>query len=279
MTLNYKMDDLVLLAINASLRAGKAILNHYKSSYSIEYKSDASPLTSADKEAHEIITQGLMESRLPVLSEEGKLLPYEIRKSWQLFWLVDPLDGTKEFISGNGEFTVNIALIENNSPIMGVVYLPVTGMLYFGSQEHGSYRVHITDKKENLYTNLHSIISASEKLPTHTNRPVTIIGSRSHQNEKTASLINSLIGKFESVDIVNAGSSLKFCRIAEGSADIYPRLGPTMEWDTAAGHAVCKFAGVKVLKYESDEELSYNKENLLNPYFIAVAEKYMTSLS
>lgn len=267
-------DILLLMAIKASVEAGKVILMHYNSTYAIEYKSDNSPLTTADKEAHNCIVRYLEKSELPILSEEGKNIGYEQRKSWNLFWLVDPLDGTKEFINGNGEFTVNIALIKDNVPIMGIIYVPVWGLLYFGAQDYGSYmfNLHKIDILEN--TTIQEVINKADKLPIAYNRKITIMGSRSHMTEENNSLINSFAEHFDEVNIVNAGSSLKFCRMAEGAADFYPRMGPTMEWDTAAGHAICKFAGVEVLIYQTSEELKYNKTNLLNPWFLAISEKF-----
>lgn len=265
-------DILLLMAIKASVEAGKAILVHYNSTYAIEYKSDNSPLTTADKEAHNCIVKYLKTTDLPILSEEGKNIEYEQRKSWNLFWLVDPLDGTKEFINGNGEFTVNIALIKDNVPTMGIIYVPVWGLLYFGTLEHGSYMINLLNNDINEIATIQEVIKKADKLPIAYNRKITIMGSRSHQTEENNNLINSFASHFDEVNIVNAGSSLKFCRMAEGAADFYPRLGPTMEWDTAAGHAICKYAGVEVLIYQSEEELNYNKINLLNPYFLAIRD-------
>lgn len=271
---NLNTGKLLLMAINASVEAGKAILKHYDSSYTIEYKTDNSPLTSADKEAHSCIVRDLNQSKLPIHSEEGKDIGYELRKSWKLYWLVDPLDGTKEFINGNGEFTVNIALIEDGKPIMGIIYVPVWGLLYFGAKEYGSYMINILKNDIGKVSTSQEIIKKADKLPIAYDRKVTIMGSRSHQTEENNRIINSFADHFDDVLIVNAGSSLKFCRMAEGAADFYPRLGPTMEWDTAAGHAICKFAGVDVLVYQSDKELVYNKVNLLNPSFLAIQNKY-----
>ncbi len=301
MTETNHRDKLYTTAIKASVEAGKVILEYYYDSYSIEYKTDNSPLTLADKKAHNCIAGYLEETNLPVLSEEGNKIPYEERKNWREFWMVDPLDGTKEFINKNGEFTVNIALIRDGLPIMGVVYVPVTGILYFGSEEYGSYRIdtniydrseksalsaqhsvgsydenahaskHDADKDLNHLSTLHDFLSKAEKLPLNpSNRSVTIVGSRSHQNPANNEIIKSFSSNFETVNMLNVGSSLKFCKIAEGTADFYPRLGPTMEWDTAAGHAVCKFAGAKVYIYKTRDEVIYNKPDLLNPYFVVV---------
>lgn len=267
-------DILSLMAIKASVEAGKAILEHYNSTYAIEYKSDNSPLTTADKDAHVCIVKHLAATGLPILSEEGKNIEFEQRKSWKLFWLVDPLDGTKEFINGNGEFTVNIALIKDNIPVMGIIYVPVWGLLYFGAMEYGSYMINVLKDDIDAISTIQQVISKADKLPIIYDRKITIMGSRSHQTEENNNLINSFASHFDEVNLVNAGSSLKFCRIAEGAADFYPRLGPTMEWDTAAGHAICKYAGVEVLIYQSKEELKYNKSNLLNPWFIAIRDNF-----
>lgn len=272
------IDQLSILAIKASLEAGKEILKHYNTSYSIEYKTDSSPLTTADKVSHDTIIRMIEHIEIPVLSEEGKDIPYQDRKLWTIFWLVDPLDGTKEFINGNGEFTVNIALIQDGIPVMGVVYIPVTGILYYGSAMFGSYRINCNDNDIALINEMAELKKVAEILPVNYVRPVTIMGSRSHQTPENSKLINSISRHIEQVVVENAGSSLKFCRLAEGSADIYPRLGPTMEWDTAAGHAVCKYAGNLVLKYNSKEEVEYNKENLLNPWFIAIHPEFIKYL-
>jgi 3'(2'), 5'-bisphosphate nucleotidase len=269
------IDQLSILAIKASVEAGKEILRHYNTSYSIEYKTDSSPLTTADKASHETIIRMIDHHGIPVLSEEGKDIPYHDRKLWTHFWLVDPLDGTKEFINGNGEFSVNIALIQDGSPVMGVVYVPVSGILYYGSAMHGSYRINCNNKDIGAINKLTELKRISERLPVNHERYITIMGSRSHQTPENSKLINSISQHFENVNIVNAGSSLKFCRLAEGAADIYPRLGPTMEWDTAAGHAVCKYAGNLVLDYDTREEMEYNKENLLNPWFIAIHPNFI----
>lgn len=268
---NYSLEELTLIAINASLKAGDVVIKHYKSSYSVEYKKDMSPLTSADKEAHEVISEILAQTELPVLSEEGKDISFEKRKEWELFWLVDPLDGTKEFINGNGEFTVNIALINNGAPVLGVVYIPVTQILYFGNSISGSYRL---DKKvQSQLKDYADFLKDCLKLPLLSSPGLTILGSRSHLTYQTSEFIKKLENTFGEVSIINAGSSLKFCKLAEGSADIYPRLGPTMEWDTAAGHAVCKYASISVIDVNTKLELTYNKSDLLNPWFVAFKQE------
>lgn len=287
---------LVFAAIFASKKAGDAILDVYNSDFAVELKDDKSPLTLADKRSHEIISSrmnnispdltnrlyGSKDRRIPILSEEGKNIPYEERKNWEYFWLVDPLDGTKEFVKRNGEFTVNIALMHINRPVLGVIYIPVKDTLYFGAEGLGSYKLefkkqpHLKLPEEYSYDNFNDIISASEKLNTGKDtgetsdkiQHITVIGSRSHMSKETEDYINHLKKKYPEIDIISAGSSLKFCLIAEGTADIYPRFGPTMEWDTAAGQAIIEQAGGKVLKISSDEPLRYNKEDLLNPFFV-----------
>lgn len=249
--------------------AGNEILKIYNTDFSVEYKDDKSPLTLADKNAHNVIEKGLKEiSDYPVLSEEGKDIPYEKRKDWEYFWMVDPLDGTKEFIKKNGEFTVNIALIHKNKPVLGIVYAPAINVLYYGGENTGAYKI-----ENNIKTNL------TNNQLTKTNDSLTVIASKSHLNEETKKFIETLEKYYNNVDTTSIGSSLKICLIAEGKADIYPRIAPTMEWDTAAAHAVLNAVGGKMVKYEKTQnlkeikklpELEYNKENLLNPYFIAL---------
>lgn len=249
-------------AINASIKAGKQIMQIYQmADFGIEYKKDDSPLTLADKQAHQIIMKHLLLTQIPVLSEEGRNIAYDERKKWNVFWLVDPLDGTKEFIKKNDEFTVNIALIEKDTPIAGVVYVPATNCLYYADKQ-GAFMV------ENIQSEA-DIVNQSVKLPLNTKRnEFIVVGSRSHMSKETQNFIDQIDHQGKDLKIVSKGSSLKICMVAEGNADCYPRLGPTMEWDTAAGHAIALFAGKKVLEYPSMETLKYNKENLLNPYFI-----------
>jgi len=256
------------LAIRAALKAGEAILKVYESNdFGVETKADASPLTIADQKAHEIIVAHLEETAIPVLSEEGKHLPFPERSEWSRFWLVDPLDGTKEFIKRNGEFTVNIALIEEGKAIFGVVYAPVINELYLGIPGRGAFRCR---NEKNLYQPLDYLLQFADKLPMGNQNPelFTVVSSRSHYNEETRSYVESLDSGGKEISLVSKGSSLKLCLVASGEADIYPRLGPTMEWDTAAAHAVVKASGKNVYRTDNGEELSYNKQNLLNPYFV-----------
>lgn len=258
----------LLTAINASLEGGKAIMQIYeREDFDIEIKKDKSPLTAADKKAHETILAALESTGLPVLSEEGKDTPYEERAGRTYFWLVDPLDGTKEFINRNGEFTVNIALIHEQLPVLGVIYVPAQDMLYFADPYTGSFK--LLQASENPLDKA-TLQQQAQQLPLHTsNKPLTIVGSRSHMNEETTALIKKLEEKHDKVDLISKGSSLKLCMVAEGTAQFYPRIAPTMEWDTAAGHAIVRNMGGKVyVADDKNQELKYNKENLLNPHFI-----------
>ena len=255
-------------AIAAAIKAGKEILKIYNdpdSDFSVERKADNSPLTIADKTSHTIILNSLKETGIPILSEEDNTIPYTIRKDWKKFWLIDPLDGTKEFIKKNDEFTVNIALIENNRPVLGVIYVPVTATLYAGTEENGAWKMEKASEVETFEI----IKESGVKLPHSNNKaPYKVVGSRSHMSEETETYIKKLQTEHPEIEIVSKGSSLKICMVAEGSANEYPRFGPTMEWDTAAGHAIANAAGKKLWHTDFSKELEYNKENLLNPYFI-----------
>jgi 3'(2'), 5'-bisphosphate nucleotidase len=232
--------------------------------FEIEIKEDDSPLTKADKSAHHIITKYLSKTGLPILSEEGKHIPFEIRNSWDKFWMIDPIDGTKEFIKRNGEFTINIALIYQQKPILGVVYAPALHELYYAQNTLGAFKINTT-----LNIDLNNILSDSIKLPvSKTNNIYTIVASRSHLSKETTDFIEQLKNDYDEIEMISRGSSLKFCLVAEGAADCYPRFAPTMEWDTAAGHAICKFAGFTILDLTTKAELLYNKENLLNNFFL-----------
>jgi 3'(2'), 5'-bisphosphate nucleotidase len=256
----------LLIALRAALAAGKEILEVYSQPVAVELKEDRSPLTEADKRAHACIVQYLSVTGFPVLSEEGRSIPFSERKNWKEFWLVDPLDGTKEFIKRNGEFTVNIAFIVDQQPAMGIVYAPVTGMLYFNVPGSGSYRKqNFSETKEDL----NAFLSECEKLPAVKSESYTVVASRSHMSNETAAFIDELKKSHGDVTLISKGSSLKICLVAEGSAHVYPRFAPTMEWDTAAGHAVILGMGKQVVNPNTNLPLSYNKEDLLNPWFIA----------
>lgn len=250
-----ELKALMALAERAAIEGGKEILNVYNSDdFEIEEKADQSPLTLADRKAHLAIIKILEDSEIPVLSEEGKEIPYSERKNWKKLWIVDPLDGTKEFIKRNGEFTVNIALIENGTPILGVIYVPVKDQLYSGAVNLGARKV------EN--GNSIAIPSVQES------RKYRAVGSRSHMSPETTSFFNELKEKHGEIEIVSMGSSLKICLVAEGFADVYPRFGPTMEWDTAAGHAIAKAAGKTLIDVKTNQEMIYNREELLNNWFV-----------
>ena len=259
-------DQYLLTAINAALKAGALIAEVYGQDFAVEIKKDNSPLTLADKLSHKAITESLQHFNIPVISEEGKSIPFEERKGWQQLWMIDPLDGTKEFIRRNGDFTVNIALIESGSPVLGVVYAPVSGKLYYATEAEGSFIAVILN--HSIISDIKSLTDSAQKLPFTQTSVYTIVASRLHSSAETTSFIEEKNRLHSNIELMQAGSSLKLCMVAEGNADIYPRLAPTMEWDTAAGHAVAKFAGCRVYQYESGVELAYNKENLLNPWFI-----------
>jgi len=259
------LEEYLLIALEAAINAGSEIMKIYESdNFEIEVKEDASPLTKADKTAHQIITKYLSKTGLPILSEEGKHIPFEDRNSWGKFWMVDPIDGTKEFIKRNGEFTINIALIYQQKPILGVVYAPALHELYYAQNTLGAFKINTT-----LNIDLNNILSDSIKLPvSKTNNIYTIVASRSHLSKETTDFIEQLKNDYDEIEMISRGSSLKFCLVAEGAADCYPRFAPTMEWDTAAGHAICKFAGFTILDLTTKAELLYNKENLLNNFFL-----------
>ena len=254
-------NKLLLDICNVAIQAGNEILNFYNNDIEVTHKEDLSPLTKADLASNKIILESLtkLNSNIPILSEES-LVDWSIRKNWKKYWLVDPLDGTKEFIKKNGEFTVNIALIEDNNPILGVVYVPAKSLLYLAEKNKGSFKTNTKDKLEN-FEGIQKILVSSQ-----TNR-ARVIGSRSHSN---ATFDNWVKEKFPNADIVQAGSSLKFCLIAEGEADIYPRFGPTSEWDIAAGHMIVNEAGGKIRTFQNDSIKYNNKENIINPEFYAI---------
>ena len=260
------MKQNLTVAIQAAIDAGEAIMDVYATNFDIEIKGDESPLTQADKNANQVINSYLLKTGIPIISEENKQLDFEERKAWDTCWIVDPLDGTKEFIKRNGEFTVNIALVTNGNPILGVIYIPVSKTLYFtGADRSSSYKIVLGEEK---VTDDYIFANATEIIPASTEDAVIkIVGSRSHLNDATTNFISE-IEKSNKVEIVSKGSSLKFCLVAEGQAHLYPRYAPTMEWDTAAGQAICQAAGVKVIDNTTQQALRYNKENLLNPYFL-----------
>lgn len=261
------MKILIATAIKAAIEAGSEIMNIYAEDFDVEIKSDNSPLTIADKNANTVINSYLVKTNIPIISEENKQLPYNDRKNWDTCWMVDPLDGTKEFVKRNGEFTVNIALIENKKPVLGVIYVPVTKTLYYGIvSDRKSYK---TQLKSHDFSEV-KLFDPLTEMQTEAidSSLIKVVGSRSHMSIETEDFIKKLENDGKKVEIVSKGSSLKFCLVAEGNATTYPRFAPTMEWDTAAGHAICSAVGLKVNKVTRDKELEYNKENLLNPFFI-----------
>lgn len=265
--LTKNMKELLNVSVLAAVEAGKKILEVYEQDFSVETKADNSPLTIADKHSHEVIKEALKATGFPLLSEEGKELEYNDRNNWETFWLVDPLDGTKEFIKKNGEFTVNIALVKKGKPVLGVVYVPVTGVLYYGAEGMGSFCT--TVSKSLSADNIDDVFQTATVLPASQQPAVfTVVASRSHNTPETEAFIEEKRKQHGEVNLISSGSSLKLCLVAEGKAQVYPRLAPTMEWDTAAGHAVAKFAGCTVYNYETKQEVVYNKENLLNPWFV-----------
>ena len=259
-------NQLLHTAITAALQAAKAILEIYHSgAFDIKLKGDNSPLTRADTASHTVIMSYLEPTDIPVLSEEGRDIPYQERKDWKQLWIVDPIDGTKEFIKRNGEFTVNIALIENKKPLIGVIFVPVTGELYFSSKEFGAFKaaVHLEDY------DLDALLSKANKLPLQReDTTFTIVASRSHMSVETREYIQQVRDIHGKVNLISKGSSLKLCMVAEGTANCYPRFAPTMEWDTAAGQAICEHAGFKVIDWDTKEKMLYNREELLNNWFL-----------
>ena len=246
--------ELIEQLIEISKEAGKAILEVYNTNFDYQIKEDLSPLTRADTLSNNIICERLkvLTPEIPILSEENSDIPFNIRSLWKKYWLVDPLDGTKEFIKRNGEFTVNIALINNNEPVFGVIYIPVNNRLFWGSRDYGSYEIK-SDMRERK-------IQVSDK---NINK---IACSRSHSNPE----FNNFLDKLDTYKTMKIGSSLKFCLIANGEIDIYPRLGPTSEWDIAAGEAILRSAGGCIIDLEG-KNILYNKKNIINPSFIAAS--------
>ncbi|MDW3196204.1 MAG: 3'(2'),5'-bisphosphate nucleotidase CysQ [Cytophagales bacterium] len=238
------------LAKKAAEEAAVKILEIYNSDdFDVSLKDDQSPLTKADKASHKVICEILEPLGLPVLSEEGKAISYAERSDWPYFWMVDPIDGTKEFIKRNGEFTVNIALIKKDQPVLGVVQVPATGDIYHAVWSMGAFK-----NGEKIQVSNKDISSVGLK----------VVASRSHLNEDTEAFMGSL----KDPEIVSKGSSLKLLMVAEGEADIYPRFAPTMEWDTAAAQIIVEEAGGKVLQKNTNQSVVYNKEDLLNPHFL-----------
>jgi len=254
-------------AIKASLSAGKEIMKVYNSEIEVEYKDDKSPLTEADKRANDIINSFLIPTEIPIISEENKQTEYNERKHWNQCWIVDPVDGTKEFIKRNGEFTVNIALAEGGIPKLGVIYVPAIKTIYFADVENKlAFKAELNTHDVSIEEVLNSAVKLTPK--NNNSSLVEVVGSRSHMSQETLDYVEQLKQQGKNVEIVSKGSSLKFCLVAEGKADVYPRFAPTMEWDTAAGQAICNAVGIEVISKATNEALLYNKKNLLNPWFL-----------
>lgn len=262
--------------LNAVYLAADAIMEVYgQAEIKSEKKDDNSPVTIADIRAHNIIEETLMKSGWPILSEEGEHASYEVRENWDYFWVVDPLDGTKEFIKGNGEFTINIALVKRDAPIWGIVHSPVLDWTYIGGPKVGSL-------KSTGRLNYAQINEKGQSLPGKLPKKLTVVASRSHGSPLTESLLNKWEKKYGEIDRISMGSSLKICLVAEGSAHVYPRAALTMEWDTAAGHAIALGANCHMFRMEElnkelkwSHPLVYNKQNLLNPFFIVCGVEYL----
>ena len=260
------MNPNLKIALKAAVEGGKEILKIYDTDFSVETKEDNSPLTLADQNANSVINTFLEPTGIPIISEENKQTDYSERKKWSECWIVDPLDGTKEFVKRNGEFTVNIALVKEGAPLLGVIFTPVTKELYFGEVGKGGYK-QILNKDFSL-DNIEEEAQAIN--PPKWEEPIKVVGSRSHMNEATTAYVQNLSVE-NKTEIVSKGSSLKFCLVAEGKAHVYPRFAPTMEWDTAAGQAICESVGLSVIDQNTQNPMRYNKENLLNPFFLVRA--------
>jgi 3'(2'), 5'-bisphosphate nucleotidase len=260
------------IAIMASLKAGEAIMEIYDTVFEVEYKDDKSPLTAADKKANEIINSFLKPTGTPIISEENKQIDYKVRKTWDQCWIVDPVDGTKEFIKRNGEFTVNIAFIKDQKPVLGVIYVPAQRIIYFADVNK---ELALKAKLNKHNSSLDEVLRQSVALKPKFNmeKLIQVVGSRSHMNQETLGFVQELKDKGKDIEIVSKGSSLKFCLVADGKAHIYPRFAPTMEWDTAAGQAICNAVNIDVISKETDARLLYNKENLLNPWFLVSKDR------
>ncbi len=254
----------ILKICEIAKEAGFAIMDIYDKDHNIEYKKDASPLTKADKASHDIIISRLkgLYPDIPVISEEGRDIPFTERKEWKFFWLIDPLDGTKEFIKKNGEFTVNISLISKNTPVLGVIYIPVEKVVYYAQKENGAWKYSSNTRPVQIYVK-------------RSNRKagLDMVTSRSHLTKETQEFVD----KLDINETILMGSSWKFCLIAEGRADIYPRYGPTWEWDTAAGHCIVVEAGGEIVDF-SNKPITYNKENLLHNNFLVCSSLNQVNL-
>lgn len=257
-----------LIAVQAAIDASSVIMAFYNNGFHSRYKKDGSPVTEADEASSRLIAERLLPTGIPIMDEEKINESYAIRKEWTAFWCVDPLDGTKEYIKRNGEFAVNIALVEGQQPVFGVIASPVKSEIIFGGKSTGAYYCTFEQFPDPAsWTKL----SASEKV----NQPLTMISSRTHHHGVSLDFVNALRNTFGQVDFLQKGSSLKFFDLVLGKADVYPRFAPTMEWDIASGQAILEALGGKVVDTETMQPLKYNKENLLNPYFIAKTSSFL----
>lgn len=264
-----KLRELFAIAAAAAVKAGAKVMPIFNSDdYEITMKSDNTPFSLADKVAHEEIEQCLAKSRIPTLSEEGRDLAYDERKAWDIFWLIDPLDGTRQFIKRKNEFTINIALIINNYPELGIIYAPAYNELYFGHQELGSFKKENVIPASDINFTYNSLFEDAIKMPSISNKKYTILTSPNHTTQTTLNFIEEKRAEYTDIDIISMGSSLKMCLLADGKANIYVRHADTYEWDTAAAQAILEGAGCTIKSQDDGKRLSYNKESLKNPWFI-----------
>lgn len=261
---NPEIIQLFNAALEGVIKACDIILYHYNAGFEVEYKNDNSPVTQADKNADEAIRAKLASTGLPIISEEHSIPAYQERKDYQRYWLVDPLDGTKDFVQKNGEFTINVALIEDGKAVAGLICVPVTKEIYFGGAHYPSIKY----QGDLLALDMEQMILNAERLPNKNHKEPIIVASRSGDAQTIEKLAHQHLCK-EKMTIQRVGSSLKFCWLAEGRADFYPRLTPAMEWDIAAGQAIAEGTGKTVLDYHTKTSLVYNKESLLSSWFIA----------
>lgn len=258
------MNTSLNIAVKACFEVGLEIMDVYNNEMDVSYKDDRSPLTQADTKANEIINKYLRITGIPIISEENAEIDYETRKDWNQCWVVDPLDGTKEFIKRNGEFTVNTALVENQEPKLGAVYAPALEKLYFADVTTGECYMIQTNSNKGIEELLETAVRIKS---SRVEDVVRVVTSSSHIDNTTFEFVESLKSQ-KKIELISQGSSLKFCLLAEGKADIYPRFAPTMEWDTAAAHALCRSLGISVQSHPSGQELVYNKKDLKNPWFL-----------
>jgi 3'(2'), 5'-bisphosphate nucleotidase len=269
---------LVPKAFNAALRAGAAILEVYrrKGEFGIDLKRDLTPITEADRRAHAVIKEYLGPTHVPLLSEEGREMRFDERRDWDMFWLVDPLDGTKEFIKGNNEFTVNIALVVNNRPVVGIIYVPYYEKIYFCEKGHGSFMKHGVVADPEAEFSYEDVFAGAARLPlkSERNNPLRIAVSRSHKTGETEKYVAQMRTRFPDAVVVEQGSSYKFCMLAEGEIDYYPRTTNTYEWDTAAGEIILSDTGGTTKSLPELGKFAYNKESLLNPWFVCRSARF-----